>query len=48
MAKQSSCNGLNIKWHGKKSKRISLSGDPIKINDLSEVFKSMIKLSVCN
>ena len=38
-------DGLNIKWHGKKSKRISLSGDPIKINDLSEVFKSMIKLS---
>ena len=38
-------DGLNIKWREKKSKRISLSGDPIKINDLSEVFKSMIKLS---
>ena len=39
------CDGLNIKWRGKKSKRISLTGDPIKINDLSEVLKSLIKLS---
>ena len=44
-AKLFTSDGLNIKWHGKKSKRISLSGDPIKINDLSEVFKSMIKMS---
>ena len=44
-AKLFTSDGLNIKWHGKKSKRISLTGDPIKINDLSGVLKSLIKLS---